>query len=177
MKISSVEEYGLRCLVALARIGTKGQMSISQVADMEGLSIPYAAKLLSILRRAGLVTAVRGRRGGFCITRHPHEVTLFEVITALGGPLIAPNHCARFTGQLGRCVHTNNCSVHEVLDGLADYMGELLSGTTLQDLINSEKAGIGKRKGSHSLTTALLSNKMERQTGNGRKPKMASIKR
>jgi Rrf2 family cysteine metabolism transcriptional repressor len=177
MRITALEGYGLRCLVALARIGTKGQMSISEIADMEGLSIPYAAKLLSILRRAGLVTAVRGRRGGFCITRHPREVTLFEVITALGGPLIAPDHCARFAGQLDQCVHIDNCSVHEVLDGLADYIGELLSGTTLQDLINSEKAGIGKRKGSHSLTTALLSNKMERRTENGRKPTTASIKR
>lgn len=162
--------------MALARIGTKGQMSISEIADIEGLSIPYAAKLLSILRRTGLVTAVRGRGGGFCITRHPHEVTLFEVITALGGPLIAPDHCTRFTGQLERCVHTGNCSVHEILDGLAGYLGELLSGTTLQDLIDSEKAGAGKGKKSHSLTTALLYDKMQRPTANGNKLKMASSK-
>jgi len=176
MRISSVEEYGLRCLVALARIGTKKQMSISEIADTEGLSIPYAAKLLSILRRAGLVTAVRGRGGGFCITRHPHKVTLFEVITALGGPLIAPDHCTRFTGQLERCVHTGNCSVQEVLDGLAGYLGELLSGTTLQDLIDREKAGAGKGKKPRSLTTALLYDKMQRQTENGGKLKVASNK-
>jgi len=176
MRISALERYGLRCLVTLARKGPNRQLSIAEIAEIEGLSIPYAAKLLSILRRVGLVTAVRGRGGGFCITHHPREVTLFEVITALGGPLIAPDHCSRFTGQLERCVHTGNCSVHEVLDGLAGYLGELLSGTTLQDLIDSEKAGAGKDKNSRSLTTALLNDKMQRPTTNGNKLKMASSK-
>jgi Rrf2 family iron-sulfur cluster assembly transcriptional regulator len=162
--------------MALARKGPNRQLSIAEIAEIEGLSVAYASKLLSILRRTGLVTAVRGRGGGFCITRHPREVTLFEVITALGGPLIAPDHCTRFTGQLERCVHTGNCSVHEVLDGLAGYLGELLSGTTLQDLIDSEKAGAGKDKKSRSLTTALLNDKMQHPTTNGNKLKMASSK-
>lgn len=162
--------------MALARKGPNRQLSIAEIAEIEGLSVAYASKLLSILRRTGLVTAVRGRGGGFCITRHPREVTLFEVITALGGPLIAPDHCTRFTGQLERCVHTGNCSVHEVLDGLAGYLGELLSGTTLQDLIDSERVGAGKDKKSRSLTTALLYDKMQRPTTNGNKLKMASSK-
>jgi Rrf2 family iron-sulfur cluster assembly transcriptional regulator len=55
MRISAVEEYGLRCLVALARKGPDSQLSISEIAELEGLSVPYASKLLAILRRAGLV--------------------------------------------------------------------------------------------------------------------------
>jgi Rrf2 family protein len=156
MRISAVEEYGLRCLVALARKGPGGQLSIPETAEMEGISIPYASKLLSMLRKAGLVTAVRGRGGGFCIARHPREITLLEVITALGGPLMAPDHCTKYTGQLERCVHVGNCTVHEVLDGLAGYLGEILANTTLQDLLDSEKMTFRTLGVSRASTAAAL---------------------
>lgn len=135
MRISSLEEYGLRCMLALAKRGTNGQLSISDIAEKEGLSVPYASKLLAILRKAGLVTAVRGRAGGFCISREPHQINVLDVMTALGGPLIDPDHCTSFTGQLEACVHRDDCSVHHVLDSLAAFIGDMLSRTTLEDLI------------------------------------------
>ncbi len=156
MRISALERYGLRCLVALAREGPDRQLSISEIAEMEGLSVAYASKLMSILRKAGLVAAVRGRSGGFCIMHDPREVSLFEVLTSLGGPLIEPDQCARYTGQLGRCVHYDNCSVQNVLDGLAGYVGNLLSNTTLQDLIDSEKPGSVEGANSHLIAGGSL---------------------
>ncbi len=136
MRITALEEYGLRCLLALAREGTDGQLSISMIAEKEGLSIPYASKLLSLLRQAGLVNAVRGRGGGFCIARAPEEINLLDVITGLGGPLIDPNHCRRYTGQLDKCVHTDDCSVHYTLVGLARYVGEFLSNMSLRNVMD-----------------------------------------
>lgn len=136
MRISALEEYGLRCLVSLAKAGRDGQLSISDISEKEGLSVPYTSKLLSILRKSGLVTAVRGRGGGFCIAREPKEINLLEAITALGGPLIDPNHCAKFSGQLEKCIHTDNCSVQYTLAGLSKIVGEFLSSSTLDDIIN-----------------------------------------
>jgi len=138
MRITAVEEYGLRCLLNLARKGVQAQLSISEVAEMEGLSVPYTSKLLSILRKSGLVLAARGRGGGFSIARKPEEITVFDVLTALGGPLIDPGHCKKYTGQLGECVHIHDCSVHEVFGSLAGYVKEFLSETSLKDLL--EKA-------------------------------------
>jgi Rrf2 family protein len=137
MRITAVEEYGLRCLLALARQGTTSQLSISEIAEKEGLSIPYASKLLGILRKAGLVVAARGRSGGFSIARAPKEITMYEVLTALGGPLIDPNHCQKYTGQKEECVHVNNCSVHDILGGLAGMVQNFLSRITLQDLLSA----------------------------------------
>jgi len=142
MRITAVEEYGLRCLLTLARKGTSGQMSISEISEKEGLSVPYASKLLGILRRAGLVVAARGRSGGFSIAREPKDIGLYEVLTALGGPLIDPDHCQKYSGQLDECVHFANCSVHDVLGGLAGFVQDFLSKTTLQDIL----AGNGHRR-------------------------------
>lgn len=135
MRISAIEEYGLRCLLALAKTGQEGQLSISEIAHQEGISIPYASKLLSILRRAGLARAERGRGGGFTISRDPEQISLYEVLTSLGGPLIDPKHCQKYTGQREQCVHIGECSVHDVLGGLAGYIQEFLGATSLQELI------------------------------------------
>ncbi|MFQ5500257.1 MAG: RrF2 family transcriptional regulator [Candidatus Zixiibacteriota bacterium] len=136
MRITATEEYGLRCLLVLAHKGTDGQCSIADVAEKEGLSVPYASKLLSILRKAGLVSSVRGRTGGFAIARAADQINLLDVITALGGPLMDPDHCNRFSGQLAECVHTDDCSVHHVLGSLAGSVAGFLSSTTLQDLLD-----------------------------------------
>ncbi|MFH1686078.1 MAG: Rrf2 family transcriptional regulator [bacterium] len=136
MRISAAEEYGLRCLLQLARVGVSEQMSIPEIADAEGISVPYASKLLATLRRAGLVVAVRGRKGGFCIARDASDINILDVITTLGGPLIDPDHCSKRTGQLDICVHGEHCSVHDIIGGLAGYVGKFLSSTSLQDVID-----------------------------------------
>nr|HPI33356.1 Rrf2 family transcriptional regulator [candidate division Zixibacteria bacterium] len=76
-----------------------------------------------------------GRSGGFCLGREPERITLLQVMTALGGPIIDPDHCARFSGRREVCVHQDDCSVHHVLDTLAAYIADILGRTTLQDLV------------------------------------------
>src|SRR5262249_40415094 len=64
MKITAQEEYGLRCLLRLAKAAEGQSLTLPEVATAEGLSVPYAAKLLSVLRHAGLIESVRRRSGG-----------------------------------------------------------------------------------------------------------------
>jgi len=138
VRITAIEEYGLRCLLQLARVGINKQMSIAEIAEKEGISVPYASKLLAIMRRAGLVIAERGRSGGFSVARPPAEITMYEVLTTLGGPLVDPDHCRKYSGQLDECVHLDDCTVHHILGGLAGYVQSFLSATTLDDLINAD---------------------------------------
>jgi len=159
MRITAVEEFGLRCLLSLAKEGAYSQLSIADIAEREGISVPYASKLLSLLRKANLVVAVRGRTGGFTIARHPSEITLFEVLTTLGGPLLDPNHCTRYSGLGYTCVHIGDCSIHPVLVGLAGYLKDFLSGTTIEDLINRDTLASLKRKVVTATTLGLEARK------------------
>jgi Rrf2 family protein len=143
MRISSTEEYGLRCMLVLARGGPEAQSSISDIAEAEGISAPYASKLLGILRRNGLVEASRGRHGGFYLTRPADKISLLDVLTTLGGPLIDPDHCAKRTGQLVACVHGTHCSVHDVIGGLAGLVAHVLGRTSLQHVIDGNLPTMG----------------------------------
>ena len=84
MKISAHEEYGLRCLVQLARAEGEGEsLTLHQIAEREGLSVANAGKLMWILMKAGLVSAQRGTNGGYSLARPAAEIRLNEVIRIL----------------------------------------------------------------------------------------------
>ena len=64
MKVSSQEEYGLRCLLQVGKKRTdETPIPISEIAVREGLSVEYVGKLLMTLRRGGLVKSIRGKAG------------------------------------------------------------------------------------------------------------------
>ena len=114
MKITAQEEYGLRCLLRLARTGAGQSLTIPEIAAAEGLSIAYVAKLLSVLRQAGLIESVRGRAGGYRFAGNAAEIGLGSVLMALGEPLFAdPSYCQRHAGTEtdGHCVHESGCTL------------------------------------------------------------------
>src|SRR5437879_9231864 len=109
MKITSQEEYGLRCLLCLAATEDGHSLTIPDIAAAEGLSVPYVAKLLSVLRQAGLVDSERGRTGGYRLAGTPSDVSLGQVLLVLGERLFdEPAYCQKHAGSEshdGNCVH------------------------------------------------------------------------
>ena len=141
MKITSQEEYGLRCLLRLARAGRDRALTIPEIAAGEGLSGPYVAKLLAILRRGGLVESVRGRTGGSRLATPPADVGLGAVLNVLGEPLFEDTtYCRRHAGTeaSGTCVHRDGCSLRGLWRSLEHWMRGTLDRITLADLLQEE---------------------------------------
>lgn len=139
MKVSALEEYGLRCLVQLARGGAEpGEgvtLSTREIAEREGLGLEYAAQILSTLRKAGLVTSVRGVNGGFRLARPAGEISVGEMFRALDGPF-ADTICDSFTGQLETCANAGDCRVAPIWEELSRRVYGFLDGVTLADIAN-----------------------------------------
>ena len=137
MRISATEEYGLRCLVLLARRGGGQPLTLADIGGGEGLSQPYAAKIMNQLRQAGLVDSLRGRNGGFVLAKPAETVRLSAIFDALGEPLFGPEHCDRFGGSEDdeRCVHHGDCTVKDVWAGMHRLIHGLLDQITLADLV------------------------------------------
>ncbi len=138
MKITALEEYGLRCLVQLARVRAPGPLTAREIAAREGMTAEYVTQLLVRLRHAGLVGSVRGSRGGFLLTRPAAEITVGDVTRALGEPLLE-RHCASFTGTRDVCIHEQSgCGILGFWTELAEKVHAVLDGYTLEDLARSE---------------------------------------
>lgn len=137
MKISALEEYGLRCLVQLARAGAQPgggtTLSARQVSEREGLTMEYASQILAALRHAGLVASVRGVRGGFRLARPATEITVGELFRALDGPL-ADNLCDSYTGNRDVCAHATGCTVRPVWSELQRRIYGFLDGVSVADV-------------------------------------------
>jgi Rrf2 family protein len=142
MKITSQEEYGLRCLLRLAQGAETSSLTIPEIASAEGLSVPYVAKLLAVLRQAGLIESQRGRAGGYHLARKPPAIGLGEVLLALGEPLFDdPGYCQRHAGAVsaeGNCVHQGDCTLRALWTTLEHWMRQSLDRITLGDLLQSE---------------------------------------
>jgi len=139
MKLSSQEEYGLRCLLQLARAGDAASMTIAEMSEREGISSPNVAKIMRILRRAGLVRSTRGKAGGYTLSRKAADVRALDVVSALGGRLFDPGFCDRHAGVEAHCLNTGDCSIRPVLRGLQDAVDQVLGELTLASLLGSER--------------------------------------
>lgn len=138
MKLSTQEEYGLRCLLQLARAGERTSLTIAEMSEREGISAPNVAKIMRILRRAGLVLSTRGKAGGYHLARPAGEVRALDVLAALGGRLFDPGFCDRHAGVETHCLNTRDCSIRPVLRGLQDAVDQVLGELTLASLLGSE---------------------------------------
>ena len=138
MKISAHEEYGLRCLVQLARAEAEGELlTLAQIAEREGLSVANAGKLLWILNKAGLVQSQRGASGGYTLARPAAEIRLNEVIRILDKDTV-DQFCKTHTGVLDSCIHTSDCGIRPVIVGLHEIVQNVLSEITLAQLVGTE---------------------------------------
>ena len=140
MKISAQEEYGLRCLLRLTQTPTAAQ-TLPEVAAAEGLSVPYVAKLMAVLRDAGLIESTRGRSGGYRLAKPPEEIGLGSLLLELGDPLFEESdYCQRHAGIAadGVCVHHGDCSLKALWGMLEQWMRGTLNQITLADLMEHE---------------------------------------
>jgi Rrf2 family protein len=139
MKFSAQEEYGLRCLLQIARQGPGGSLTIPEIAEAEGLSVPYVAKLVRILRQGGFLRSMRGHSGGYALCCPAEQITVGEVLAVLGGRLYESDHCEHFSGAVSLCTHNTDCSIRSLWEQVQQGVDQVLQRTTLAALLGSER--------------------------------------
>ena len=127
--ISQTAEYALRATVLLgSRAGRP--CPTAQLAEEIDAPPSYLAKVLSDLSRAGIVDSQRGPHGGHTLARDPAELTILDVITAVGAMIRIPD-C-----PLGRPRHTSGlCPLHRRLDDVMAAAEQALELATIGELI------------------------------------------
>lgn len=138
MKLSPLEEYGLRCLIQLAQRPQDHPVTIRQISEGEGLSTAYVGKLMFLLQKASLVQSTRGVQGGYLLAKPAAELKLYDIFQALD-PGSLDDVCEKFTGNESSCVHTGACAIKHVWHGLSEHLNTYLKTVSLQDLAGVPK--------------------------------------
>ena len=133
MKLSLAAELALRGSLVLAERYGQGLVTLEAVCAARDLPRQYLTKIFASLARADLVTAVRGKRGGYRLNRPPERVTVLEIVEAVEGPIVL-NFCQHKPPRCDR----KNCRVRPVWAQLQKIIRQKLGGLTLGQCLEEE---------------------------------------
>ncbi len=87
MRVSTKGRYGLRTLVDIALHQDKGAVTLNDIARRQEISVKYLWQVINPLKTSGLLSVMRGAKGGYMLAKRPEDITMLEVVTTLEGPM------------------------------------------------------------------------------------------
>jgi Rrf2 family transcriptional regulator, cysteine metabolism repressor len=132
MKISPAAEFAIRGALVLAERYGEGPTTLDSICEARDLSKQYLVKIFALLARAGLVTAVRGKLGGYLLAREPSQISLLDLVEAVEGP-VAVNFCQH---SPPRCDQTE-CGLRSMWAEIQDFICDKLGNTTLGQCLDA----------------------------------------
>lgn len=139
--ISTAVESAMHCLLYLvSEDGEPPQLPIKDIAEMQGVSAQYLAKIFTKLRHHNLVEATEGTKGGFQLAKPAAEISVFDVVRAVDGkkPLFdcrnIRTQCALFAPEPPAWATAGHCSIHAVMLEAEQQMEASLKQHTLASI-------------------------------------------
>src|ERR1022692_322721 len=130
LKLSKKADYALIAVRHLATHGAVRSQSASDIAEAYGISATLMAKVLQRLAKHGLVTARHGSSGGYQLARHPKDISAFEVVSAVDGPVMITS----WVTSHGDCYQSNTCTVREPLRKVNESILQVLRAVSISQM-------------------------------------------
>jgi Rrf2 family protein len=126
MKLSPAAEFAIRGATVLAENYGNGPVTLDTICTQRDLPKQYLVKIFAQVARAGLITPVRGKNGGYLLAKDPESVSLLDIIEAVEGPMVL-NQCQGDDPQCGE----DNCPMRPVWDELQESVTRKLRNVSL----------------------------------------------
>jgi Rrf2 family iron-sulfur cluster assembly transcriptional regulator len=131
IELSRKGDYAIRGMLYLARQKDGTISLIKDIASAVKVPQSFLAKIFQDFNKIGLVKSTRGAGGGFSLGKPAEEISLFDIVTAIEGP-IKPNRCIMANNA---CSFKKTCPVHPVWLTMRDNIEAQLKEVTLKELI------------------------------------------
>lgn len=138
MIVSTKGRYALRVIIDLAEHQAERYVPLKEVAARQDISEKYLENILKVLVQNGFLEGLRGKGGGYRLTRSPDQYTVAEILLLTEGSL-APVSC--LTPGAPACERMANCRTYTMWKGLNDLIADYFGKITLADLAAPEQAG------------------------------------
>ncbi len=138
MKLSTKGRYGLRALIDLALYSENETVSIASIAARQNISESYLEQLIAKLRKAGLVTSVRGAGGGYKLAKPAAEISVGDILRALEGNL-DPVECPGLNEEVG-CGGAEFCVTKYVWQRINDSINQTVDEIKLEQLVEESRS-------------------------------------
>ena len=130
MRLTTKGRFAVTAMVDLALRHTRGPVTLAAISERQHISLSYLEQLFGKLRRAKLVSSVRGPGGGYNLASPTQNISVASIVTAVDEPLDA-TQC----GGKENCHDDKRCMTHDLWATLNEKMYEYLSSVSLADLV------------------------------------------
>ena len=137
MKLSTKGRYGLRAMIDLADFSEDAPQSITNIATRQSISDSYLEQLMAKLKKAGLITSIRGAQGGYVLAKESSEISVGDILRALEGDL-SPVKCSGIKGESG-CQGSQTCVTRNVWKRIDDSIQEAVDSIYLNELVEDNR--------------------------------------
>lgn len=138
MIVSTRGRYALRVMIDIAEHPNEPYIPLKSIAARQGISEKYLESILKILVQEHLLEGMRGKGGGYRLTREPDQYTVGEILTLTEGSL-APVSC--LAQGAAPCRRMSSCRTYDMWKGLDDLIEDYFGKITLADLAAPDEAG------------------------------------
>lgn len=140
MKLSTRGRYGVRIMVDIAMHANLKPVMLRDIAKRQNISEKYVWQLLSPLSKSGLITSIRGARGGYRLGKDPVEITLRDIMTQLEGPL----NLVDCVTDDRMCSRAQSCVTRDVWQDISEKINETLERLSLAEMVDRTHEKIGQ---------------------------------
>jgi Rrf2 family iron-sulfur cluster assembly transcriptional regulator len=141
MRLSTKGRYAVTAMLDLAIHHEEGAITLADISEAQGISLSYLEQLFARLRKNGLVEGIRGPGGGYQLSRPPAEISVADVIDAIGEGIDVTLCSGRVDCQEGE-----RCLTHELWQQLGSKIHEFLESVTLASFLERKDVSLVVRR-------------------------------
>jgi Rrf2 family protein len=135
LRLSTKGQYGVRAMYEIARGYGRGPITIKEISERQDVSVAYLEQILNTLRKAGIITSVKGPGGGYVLGRNPDNVSIGAILRGLEGPVAITSCLDPKEG----CMRVEGCVTHLLWKALGENIEAFLDKMTLRDLLEGNR--------------------------------------
>ncbi len=142
MRLSTKGRYAVTAMVDIAQNSDGDPVALNEIAQRQRISLSYLEQLFAKLRRAGLVTSVRGPGGGYLLGRDGDQIRISEIVLAVDSSLAVVNGQGSANG--GRFARVGGAVAHDLWTELDSVIASFLDSITVQDVCSGRVRGLAE---------------------------------
>ena len=140
MRITTKGRYGLRAILKLAEQEGNKPISISTIANEEQISPEFLEQIFYKMKKTGIIKSTRGPGGGFSLTKPLNEISLADILDAVGEP-VTLSPCSTADSRK-TCNRTADCSAYNIWHEVSEHFNDYLGSLTLDVIIEKKLATV-----------------------------------
>ena len=136
MNLTTKGRYAVMAMVDIAVYQKNRPIALASIAERQSIAPNYLEQLFAKLRKAGLVSSIRGPGGGYVLARDAKDISILDIVEAADEPM-RMTRCESESGQ--GCLHDKSrCLTHHLWADLSAHINRYLDAISLADLYNNK---------------------------------------